>query len=76
MAKDKPNMGGLDRAKAKAAASERLLGDRLAVALQKLGVDRVAKAFTAVTGLPCGCGKRRNALNRWDVARRSSSIDH
>lgn len=60
----------MGRVDAKAVAKERLLGDRLASGLQKLGAARVANTFTAVTGKPCGCDKRTARLNAWDAARR------
>lgn len=45
--------------------NEKLLGDRVKSALEKLGIteDRVS----AFIGRPCGCGSRRSWLNRLDL---------
>lgn len=41
------------------------LGDWVAFALRFLGIGRIAKrCIETVTGKPCGCHKRRNALNQ------------
>lgn len=52
-------------------AGRQLLGDRLAAGLQKIGADRVAKAYERLTGRPCGCEERTAAINVWDAKRRS-----
>ncbi len=44
-------------------SEQKLLGDRTAELLQKVGVDKLAKAYERVRGKPCGCSKRRQALN-------------
>jgi len=41
----------------------KLLGDMTADMLKKIGADKLAKAYERVTGKPCGCSKRRKALN-------------
>lgn len=42
---------------------EKLLGDHVEDALKSVGGDKIARAIEKVTKKPCGCGKRRNALN-------------
>jgi hypothetical protein len=42
----------------------KLLGDMSADMLKKIGGDKLAKAYERFTGKPCGCAKRRQALNR------------
>ena len=42
---------------------EKLLGDIVEQALEKVGGKRVARAVEKVTGKPCGCGKRKQRLN-------------
>lgn len=42
---------------------EKLLGDRVEAALKTVGADKVARQVERVTKRPCGCGKRRDALN-------------
>jgi len=44
-------------------AEEKLLGDRIAGALEKVGIDKLAKRYEQVTGRDCGCNKRKDALN-------------
>ena len=39
-------------------------GDTVAKAAKAVGADRVAQASTKVTGKDCGCGQRRDSLNR------------
>ncbi len=56
-----------NRAAAKLATQERLLGDRIAAGLQKIGADRVVTAVSRMTGKPCRCAERTAALNRWDA---------
>jgi hypothetical protein len=74
MATIQPFMSLSARDQAKEAARQQLLGDRLASGLQKLGADRIAKTFTAVTGKPCGCDRRTARLNAWDVARKERTL--
>ncbi len=40
------------------------LGDTVAKFTHATGIAAVAHAFTAVTGVDCGCGKRQEALNQ------------
>lgn len=48
-------------------AKAKLLGDRISTSLQKVGADRVAKAYEQLTGRPCGCVERTALLNNWDA---------
>lgn len=41
-----------------------LIGTRVAQALHRVGADRVAAAYTRITGKDCGCDKREAAMNR------------
>ena len=43
---------------------EKLLGDQVEEILEKIGADKLAKAYEAITGNDCGCKKRKEALNR------------
>ena len=43
--------------------SERLLGDIVEEQLKKVHADKIAAAVSKVTKKPCGCGKRKEALN-------------
>lgn len=45
-------------------SNEKLLGDHTAALLQKIGADKLARAYERVTGKPCNCANRRAALNR------------
>lgn len=49
-------------------ADDPLLGDIVAKRLQQLHIDKLANALTKVTKKPCGCEKRKDALN--DLHRR------
>jgi len=40
------------------------MGDFVAMVAKATGAEAVAKQVERVTGKPCGCGKRREALNR------------
>lgn len=40
-----------------------LLGDKIEKVLKKVGAKKVAKAYERVTKKPCGCAKRKQALN-------------
>lgn len=42
-----------------------LLGDRVERVLEKVGGKKVAKAYERVTKKPCGCAKRKKALNKF-----------
>lgn len=44
--------------------ASRGLGDTIERVAHATGLDQVAKAYTAVTKKDCGCGKRKEALNR------------
>ena len=46
----------------------KMLGDVLEEAAKIIGADKVAKAVERVTKKPCGCAKRKEALNAWHVA--------
>tara|TARA_Y100001937_G_scaffold56142_1_gene77171 strand:- start:18 stop:197 length:180 start_codon:yes stop_codon:yes gene_type:complete len=39
-------------------------GDTVAKVAKVVGADKVARAYTKVTGKDCGCGQRRDSLNR------------
>ena len=41
------------------------LGDTVKKIADFLGIDRLAKEYTKVTGKNCGCGKRQTILNNW-----------
>jgi hypothetical protein len=47
-----------------AATPSRGLGDTVAKLATAVRADRVAKWFEIITRRPCGCEKRREALNR------------
>jgi len=40
------------------------LGDSVAKFTEATGIAKVVKAVSKATGIPCGCGKRQEALNR------------
>jgi len=40
------------------------LGDSVEKLTKATGIDKVAKVITKVTGKDCGCGKRKDTLNR------------
>ena len=40
------------------------LGDLVASALQSLGITKLVEARAERTGKPCGCKKRKEALNK------------
>ena len=40
------------------------LGDQIAVFTHATKLDRLAEAWTDLTGLDCGCERRRQLLNR------------
>jgi hypothetical protein len=42
---------------------QKLLGDVTAEMLKKIGAEKLAKAYERLTGKPCNCANRRNALN-------------
>jgi hypothetical protein len=42
---------------------QKLLGDVTAEMLKKVGAEKLAKAYERLTGRPCNCANRRNALN-------------
>lgn len=52
--------GACDRYEGKS----RGMGDMVAMLAKATGMEAVAKQVEHVTGKPCGCGKRREALNR------------
>jgi len=41
------------------------LGDQVAAAIHASGLDKLAHAYTSLTGRDCGCGKRQEALNQF-----------
>lgn len=43
---------------------QRGLGDTTARLIHSTGLDKLAEAYTAVTGKPCNCQKRQEALNK------------
>ncbi len=44
-------------------SEKELLGDKVEKVLKKVGAKKVAKAYTRITKKPCGCAKRKKALN-------------
>jgi len=44
-------------------AEEKLLGDIVEEQLKKVHADKIAAAVSKVTKKPCGCEKRKEALN-------------
>ena len=40
------------------------LGDTVAHLAHAVGADKVAELYTHVTGHPCNCGARQDALNK------------
>jgi len=40
------------------------LGDTVAKVAHKIGIDKIADAYTNHTGRDCGCGKRQQILNK------------
>lgn len=43
---------------------KKLLGDRIESALKNIRADKAAKLIERATGKPCGCGKRKEKLNK------------
>lgn len=43
--------------------ADRLLGDIVEDGLKKIHVDKIATALSSITKKPCGCNKRKEALN-------------
>lgn len=43
---------------------DQLLGDKVEKNLKRLGGDRLAEGYQRATGRDCGCGKRKQRLNR------------
>ena len=43
--------------------SKELLGDKVERVLKKVGGDKVARKVEKITKRPCGCQKRKKALN-------------
>ena len=39
------------------------VGDTVAKMTHAIGLDKLAEAYTKITGKPCGCGKRQEWLN-------------
>lgn len=48
------------------ADERKLLGDRIADGIKAVKLDVLAKLWTELTGLPCGCETRKRWLNRLD----------
>jgi hypothetical protein len=44
-------------------SEQKLLGDITKDMLKKVGAEKLAKAYERLTGKPCNCAARRNALN-------------
>ena len=44
-------------------SDSKLLGDLTEETLRKLRADRVAKAYTRITGKPCNCKQNKEKLN-------------
>lgn len=40
------------------------LGDTIAKVTHATGLDKIAEAYTRITGKGCGCGGRQETLNR------------
>lgn len=55
----------MDRDEARRLGREKLLGDRLKLALKATGIERVVNAVEQATGWKCGCSRRIEMLNRW-----------
>ena len=51
-------------------AGRKLLGDRIEAVLKATGIQKTARALSALAGRDCGCKRRTAAINRWDAARR------
>lgn len=49
-------------------ATEELLGDKVEKTLKRIGADKIARKVEKITKRPCGCQKRKKALN--DLHRR------
>lgn len=62
----------MDRNEARRVGRERLLGDKIEMALKAVGIHQAVKALERATGWDCGCGRRKAALNRWDAIRQSA----
>lgn len=43
--------------------ADKLLGDIVEDGLKKVHADKIAAAISSVTKKPCGCAKRKEALN-------------
>lgn len=46
------------------AEPSRGLGDTIAKVTRATGIERAVKAVERLTGIPCGCERRRATLNR------------
>ena len=60
----------MDRDEARRLGREKLLGDRVSAALKRVGVARVVQTVARRLGVDCGCKRRVERLNRWDLNRR------
>lgn len=40
------------------------LGDTVAKITNSIGLDKLANTYTVITGKPCGCASRQEALNK------------
>lgn len=47
-----------------APATSRGFGDTVAKFTHATGLDKLAEAYTSITGKPCGCSSRQEALNK------------
>ena len=45
-------------------SEQKLLGDMTTEVLQKVGIDKLARAYERLTGRPCNCKNRQATLNR------------
>lgn len=60
----KPSLGVCIKACQAYDGPDRGLGDTIARLTKVTGIKAATKAVTKITGRPCNCGKRQNALNR------------
>jgi len=49
-------------------------GDFVAVGLNMVGADKIARCISKITGKPCGCNERRTEMNeRWPCKNKDDS---
>ncbi|MEZ4735531.1 MAG: hypothetical protein R3E79_51220 [Caldilineaceae bacterium] len=62
-ASSKEGEGGLELCVRTGLRAGRPLGDVVADFTHATGLDRIANAYSAITGQDCGCDRRQEALN-------------